>query len=200
MGDVKQTTGSTLGSGSPQYLSETSVILGIGVATRPWHGATGWFEAGEAIKYLADRKDVGAMIPDFRGGISFAKGFGHLLNGGKGWFAESNDDAVFVSRFQRDFLFYSQNRTGYTLAPMESFGGLQTQFYWNYNATADTNRQYWANFLETGPGMRFKLQGLPKSMLFSVNFLRGVYALNDGNPRRPNYFDLRAGFWYAFVH
>ncbi len=200
IGDVKQTTGSTLGTGAPQYLSETSVIFGLGVSTRPWNGATGWFEAGEAVKYLLDRKDVGAMVPDFRGGISYSKGFGHLLNGGKGWFAESNDDGVFVSRFQRDFLAYTQNRTGYTLAPGESFGGFQSQFYWNYNATVDSNRQYWANFVETGPGMRFKLQALPKSMLFSVNFLRGAYLLNKDNPRRPNYFDLRAGFWYAFVH
>ncbi len=199
IGDVKQTTGSTLGNANPQYLSETSVIFGVGVSTRAWNGMTGWFEAGEAVKYLSQRKDVGTMIPDFRGGISYAKGFGHLLNGGQGWFAESNDDGVFVSRFQRDFLLYTQNRTGYTLAPGEAFGGFQTQFYWNYNATVDRNRQYWANFVETGPGVRFKLQSLPKSMLFSLNFLRGAYLLNEGNPRRPNYFDLRAGFWYAFV-
>ncbi len=29
------------------------------------------------MKYLTDRKDVGAMIPDYRGGIAFGKGFGH---------------------------------------------------------------------------------------------------------------------------
>jgi hypothetical protein len=23
---------------------------------------------------------------------------------------------------------------------------------------------------------------------------------NTGNPRRPNFNDLRAGFWYAFTH
>ena len=54
---------------------------GSGVATLPWHGITGWFEAGEAVKYLPNRTDVGAMIPDYRGGISYAKGFGHLMNG-----------------------------------------------------------------------------------------------------------------------
>ena len=77
---------------------------------------TGWFEAGEAVKYLPNRTDVGAMIPDYRGGISYAKGFGHLMSSSKGLFFETNEDAVFVSRFQDDMLYYSQNRSGYTLA------------------------------------------------------------------------------------
>jgi tetratricopeptide (TPR) repeat protein len=196
IGDAKQSTGPTF---APQYLSETSVIFGLGVSSRTWRGATGWFEAGEAVKYLGDRKDVGFMTPDYRGGISYAKGFGHLLNGSHGWFAESNDDMVFVSRFHNDLLFYSQNRTGYTFAPLET-AGFQSQFFWNSNITGDQKRQYWANFVEMGPGVRFRSQLLPKSMLFSVNFLRGVYLVNEGNPRRPNYFDLRAGIWYAFTH
>ena len=199
IGDVKGITGSTLGNVQPQYLSESSFIFGVGIATATWQGFTGWGEAGEAVKYLGSRKDIGAMIPDYRGGISYAKGFGHLLNGGHGLFAETNDDAVFVSRFHNDLLFYSQNRTGYTFAPSETLGGIQPQVYWNYGLTADRGRQYWANFVETGPGVRFKLQSLPKSMIFSVNFLRGAYTMNEGNPRRPNYFDLRAGFWYAFT-
>jgi tetratricopeptide (TPR) repeat protein len=194
IGDIKQTVQTTAG---PQYLSETSLIFGVGVASVPWHGATGWFEAGEAVKYLGSRKDVGAAIPDYRGGVSYAKGFGHVSAGSRGWFAESNDDAIFVSRFANDLLMYSQNRTGYTPAPLENFG-LSTQVFWNYNATTDTQRQYWANFVETGPGLRFKVQPLPK-MLFSVNFLRGAYLINEGNPRRPNYFDLRVGIWYAFT-
>ena len=116
-GDVKGTIGPTVGNPNPQYLSESSFILAVGVATLPWRGITGWFEAGEAVKYLPSRTDVGAMIPDYRGGISDAKGFGHLMNSAKGFFFETNDDMVFVSRFQNDMLFYSQNRGGYTLAP-----------------------------------------------------------------------------------
>lgn len=197
VGDLKQSTGP---SANPQYLSESSFIFGVGVASNTWRHATAWFEAGEAVKYIPNRKDIGAAIPDYRGGISFAKGFGRLLGGAKGYFAETNDDGVFVSRFGDDFLAYTQNRLGYTFAPSESPGGVQAQIYWNANATQDSNRQYWANFVETGPGVRFKLNALPKSMLFSVNFIRGAYTVNEHNPRRPNYYDLRAGFWYAFVH
>lgn len=199
IGDTRETTGSTLSNPIPQYLSEDSFIFGFGVATTPWHGVTTWFEAGEAVKYLTSRTDVGAMIPDYRGGIAYAKGFGHLLNGGKGLFFENNEDGIFVSRFQNDFLLYSQNRGGYTFAPLESLGGLQNQLYWNFNGTVDRLHEYWANFVESGPGLRFRFHAMPKSMLFSVNFVRGVYTMNEDNPRRPNFFDLRAGFWYAFT-
>ena len=83
--------------------------------------------------------------------------------------------------------------------PAEGFGGLQAQIYWNGNATADRLHQYWANYAETGPGLRFRFRDLPKSLLFSVNFLRGAYTVNQDNPRRPNFFDLRIGIWYAFT-
>jgi Flp pilus assembly protein TadD len=199
VGDIRGTVGSTLSNPAPQYLSETSVILGIGLATVTRHGLTGWFEAGEAVKYLTSRKDVGSMIPDYRGGIAYAKGFGHLLNSAKGFFFENNEDGIFVSRFQNDLLLYTQNRSGYTFSKSESLG-FQAQFYLNYNATVDRLHQYWANYAEIGPGLRFRFSGLPKSMLFSVNFFRGAYLVNQDNPRRPNFFDLRAGFWYAFTH
>jgi Flp pilus assembly protein TadD len=199
VGDIRGTVGSTLSNPTPQYLSESSVIFGVGLTTLPWHGVVSWFEAGEAVKYLSSRKDVGAMIPDYRGGISYSKGFGHLMGGSRGFFFESNEDGVFVSRFQNDLLFYSQNRGGYTFAQSESAALLQAQLYWNFNGTTDRLRQYWANYVESGPGVRFRLRSLPKGMLFSVSFLRGVYTVNDFNPRRPNFFDLRAGFWYAFT-
>jgi len=198
VGDTRQTIGPTTGNAVPQYLSESSFIVGAGIATLPWRGVTGWFEAGEAIKYIPSRTDVGAMIPDYRGGVSYAKGFGHLMNSSRGLFFETNDDAVFVSRFQRDMLYYSQNRSGYTFASAEGLGGLQAQLYWNANITADRLHQYWANYAETGPGLRFRFRDLPKALLFSVNFLRGAYTINQDNPRRPNFFDLRVGLWYAF--
>ena len=193
VGDVRGTVGSTLSNPAPQYLSETSFIFGAGVTTLPRYGFVGWFEAGEAVKYLTSRKDVGGMIPDFRGGIAYAKGFGHLMGGEPGFFFETNEDGVFVSRFQNDLLLYSQNRAGYTFAQ-------KVQIYANFNGTTDRLHQYWANYVESGPGVRFRLPNFPKGMLFSVNFLRGAYTVNDFNPRKPNFFDRRVGFWYAFTH
>lgn len=197
IGDVRRNIGPSSAIPYPQYLSESSVIFGAGVATAPWRGITAWMEAGESMKYLASRKDLAAAIPDYRGGVSYAKGKGHLMGGHRGWFAETNDDGVYVSRFQDDMLLYSQNRCGYTFAATES--GAQAQAYWNANVTADRLRQYWANYVETGPGLRFRPPSAPKALTVSVNAMRGAYLVNAGNPRRPNFFDIRIGVWYAFT-
>ena len=192
VGDAKVTTGPvTGGMTQPQYLSEDSVILAFGLASHPWRGITAWAEAGEAIKYLPSRHDVGSMIPDYRAGLSWARGFGHA-GGGRGLFFETNDDLVFISRFADDSIAYSQNRAGFGLG--------RVQFYWNGNITTDVRRQYWANSVETGPGVRFHVPQTPKTLLFSINGLRGAYLMNESNPGKPNYFDLRAGFWYALAH
>jgi len=121
-----------------------------------------------------------------------------LSQGAHGLFAETNDDAIYVRRFEKDTLLYSQNRTGYTLRqPEAGFGGWHAQMYWNWNVTTDVKRLYWANYVETGPGLRFRVSGSP--LLFSVNLLHGVYLVNAGNPRRPNFNDVRVGVWYAFT-
>ena len=169
---------------SPQNLSESSLIAGIGLAGPTWHGLMAWFEAGEALRYQIPRGETGRAVPDYRGGLTYAavKRLPHRL------FAETNDDGVFISRFGNDSLLYSQNRTG------RSFGE-NLQVYWNWNATVDAKGEYWANTVETGPGVRFRLNPLQ----FTVNFLRGAYLVNQFNPYRPNFNDIRIGVWYAFT-
>ena len=197
-GDARGSVATAFG---PQYLSDRSAILAGGLATVPWRGVTGWFEAGEAVFFRQTPENHARMKPDYRGGVSYSKGFGHLLAlGSHGPFAETSDDTVFVSRFSNDTLGYSQNRFGYTWRSSEAAGGFHLQALWNANLTADVQRQYWANFAETGPGLRFRFESLPASLMFSVSFLRGVYLVNEGNPRRPNYNELRVGVWYAFTH
>ena len=183
-----------------QYLSERSVILGLGAATQVWHGATGWFEAGESLRYSPTVADPRRVVPDYRGGVSYANGFGELLARAKhGLFAETNDDGIFVSRFGNDTLLYSQNRTGYTFRSAEGLASFHAQVLWNWNATVDSQGQYWANYVETGPGIRFKFEGVPAPVTFSISALRGAYLVNEGNPRRPNFNDVRVGIWYAFT-
>ena len=162
---------------SPQNLSERSVIAGLGLASPVWRGLMGWFEAGEALGAKA--------VPDYRGGISYT----NRVQAPYRLFAETNDDGVFISRFDNDSLLYSQNRTGRTF-------GEKLQVYWNWNATVDAKGEYWANSVETGPGVRFRLNPLQ----FTVNFLRGAYLVNQSNPYRPNFNDVRIGVWYAFTH
>jgi hypothetical protein len=70
---------------------------------------------------------------------------------------------------------------------------------WNANLTADTSRQHWANFVETGPGVRVHVPNSPKNLLFSVNYLKGVYLVSDGVPQHSSFSDLRVGLWYAIT-
>ncbi len=204
IGDLRgrvQTPGTNqlqLGNLGAMYLSQRSAILAAGIATPVWHGLGGWFEAGEALRYM--NGPGRAATPDFRGGLTFAKGFGEVLAPGRhGWFAETNADAVFVSRFANDTILYSQNRAGWTFAALEGFDNFHAQVYWNGNFTSDSKRQYWANTAETGPGFAFRMSSLPKGMLISVNFLKGRYLLNEVNPLGRRYNDVRIGFWYAFT-
>jgi Tfp pilus assembly protein PilF len=184
----------------PQFLSERSIIAALGVATKPFYGATGWFEAGESLRLNPTMADPGRLLPDYRGGVSYVKGFGHLLAGtSHGFFAETNDDGIYVSRFQKDSLLYSQNRAGFTLRQLEGVAGFHAQVYWNGNATVDRLGQYWANYVETGPGMKFKFEHSRAPMIFSVDLVRGAYLINQGNPRGPNFNDVRIGVWYAFT-
>lgn len=193
IGDVRRTMDSgSLGSSQPQYLSESAVIAAVGLTTPVWKGLRGWGEAGTSINYLTHH-----VTPDYRGGVAYFRGFGRGLGSeGSGWFTETAADGLFVSRFGDDVLIYWQNRLGFG----QGAGPLRLQFYMNANLTADVRRQYWANFVEGGPGVRFWPSALPSSLYFTVNFLRGAYTLNRDNPRRPNFFDFRAGMGYAFSY
>jgi hypothetical protein len=176
----------------PQSLSESSFIFAGGLATNAWHGATFWGEAGTAVSYLGAPRQK-----DLRGGVAWGRLWGpSLLSDRSGAFFESNVDGVFVSRFGNDSLAVVQNKAGYGFPPL---GGIHTQAFINANITQDSLRQYWANFVEAGPGLRFHFDGTPASLVFSVNLMRGAYTDNQYNPRRPNFFDVRAGFWYAFT-
>ena len=197
VGDARGLVNTSFGA---QFLSDRSTIFAAGLASVPWRGFTGWFEAGEALYYRKTPGNIGRLKPDYRGGISFGKGWGNLLTAGShGAFAETSDDGLFVSRFANDSLLYSQNRIGYTLRGAENWGGFHSQALWNFNATADAKGQYWANFVETGPGVRFRFESLPPQFLFSVSLLRGAYLINEFNPRRPNYYEVRVGVWYAIT-
>ena len=188
IGDTRKTIGFAT---APQYLSESSFILSGGVATTSWHGILGWAEAGSAMSYL-----TGHMLPDYRGGVSIARNFGTTLTGeSPGWFFASAGDAVFLSRFGNDLLLYQQTRSGYTAGPKS----LRLQLHWNLNLTVDTKRQRWANFIETGPGIRLHSAAFPECVFLTADILRGAYLIHE-KTEAANFRDLRAGIWYAFTH
>jgi hypothetical protein len=183
-----------------QFLSESSLIPAVGIATSYWHGAMLWAEAGWAANYRLDTRNQPRSRTDFRGGLAFAKGFGHLMGAPTaGPYFETNADAVLMTQFDHDVILYSQNRAGYTIRAWSGLGGLQTQWFLAANFITDSRRQYWANAVEAGPGVRFRWSAMPPNWLFSVNWVRGRHSVIEGNPRERMYNDLRVGFWCSLL-
>ena len=161
-------------------LSERTAIPAAGVSLNVKR-VFAWVEAGREV----------------RAGVSHGKGWGKMLSStvhaeNSGFFATANQDLVYLSRFENNTLGYLQNRVGYT------FHGI-AQLNWNVNTTFDSRRLWWGNFVETGPGVRIHIPGTPPGLVLSADLLRGRHLVTTGIPRKPNYLDLRAGFWYAFT-
>ncbi|NWF84174.1 MAG: tetratricopeptide repeat protein [Bryobacteraceae bacterium] len=186
------------GGGVPPALSERTMILGGGVLWKVTYRLSFWGEAGEAYRYANVPGITARFKPDYRGGFSYLKGWGRLMGSPRrGWFSEASLDGFYVSRFNNDMLLYSQARGGYTFAPLA--GGAQVQILTSFNFTRDRNGEYWGNVVEAGPGIRIRFAGLPPGMSLRADFLRGAHLDNSRNPLSPNYWDLRAGVWYAQV-
>jgi Tfp pilus assembly protein PilF len=179
-GDVRRNTGGV----APQNLSESAFIFAVGVATTARHGVVAWGEAGRAVAYVGDAKWA-----DYRGGVSWSS-----IHRRKGWFLENGADSVFISHFQNDWISYSQNRLGRSVKLRD----FHADAFLGASLTFDAKRQYWANFTEIGPGLRFRPKGFPNAASVTLSAVRGVYLINEGNPRRPNFTDIRVGVWYAF--
>ncbi|WP_031495209.1 tetratricopeptide repeat protein [Bryobacter aggregatus] len=177
-----------------QGLSENAIVGAVGLATPRHHGLMAWGEVGGSWQYFAKSQGTATIRPDYRGGLNFTRGFGAANLGSEGgWFATTSIDAVFLSRFNKDTLFYGQNRIGYHLSDKP------IQFYVNLNLTGDIQRMDWANYLEIGPGVRWRPPAMPRSLYLFADAVYGRHLLKDiARPSR--YFDLRAGVWYAFTY
>lgn len=198
IGDLNRNQGLVRGPAgqvTPGGLSENAVVTAFGVSTPRSHYLMAWGEAGGSWQYFAKRNGTATIRSDFRGGVNFARGFGAANLGSEGgWFAATTADAVFLSRFDNNTLFYGQNRIGYHVnnAPL--------QFYLNLNLTTDLQRMDWANYYEIGPGVRWRAPGLPKSLYLFTDFVYGRHMLKGDASRARKFTDFRAGLWYAFTY
>lgn len=152
-----------------------------------------WGEAGGSWQYFAEKNHTATIRSDYRGGVNFSKAVGAAnLSSEGGWFAMSTVDAVYLSRFDNNTLFYGQNRIGYQ-APSAAL-----QFYLNLNITTDLKRMDWANYYEIGPGLRWRAPGMPKALYLFADFVYGRQLLSGAGLRR--FTDIRTGVWYAITY
>ena len=170
---------------APAPLSERAITPAIGLASRLWRGITGWAEAGGNIG------NTGGL--DARGGLIHERGCGHQLGAETpGAFYLASSDANYASRFQNDVMFATRHRAGYTWGPLQAG--------WMFAAGTDTQRRYWANFVETGPTVRVRLPWVHPAIALTVDLVRGRNFVMEGNPRKPGYYDVRVGLWYAITY
>jgi tetratricopeptide (TPR) repeat protein len=167
---------------APLPLSERAITPAAGIRTKPWRGVTSWFEAGGN----AGNTRGG----DLRGGLAHSKGLGAVIGAeAPGWFYLTENSVNYASRFAHDTLFATRNRAGW--------GGRQFELGWLFAAGTDTRREYWANYYETGPSLRWRAPRLPANITFFAELVRGANPIVEGNPRGPRYHDARIGVWYA---
>nr|MCU0227295.1 hypothetical protein [Bryobacterales bacterium] len=106
---------------------------------------------------------------------------------------------VYIHRFNRDTLAISRNRIGHHFGSKEGLGGLQLQVFLNLNANTDFKREAWANFVEAGPGVRFRWDWMPPSVSFTFSALRGHHTIPRTDSRPNTYTDFQVGLWYAYT-
>jgi len=173
--------GLTIGAASPQYLSESSFILAVGVATAPWHGS----QAGPSRLATATSA---ANLPDYRGGISLARGMGHTLCGeSSGWFADTTLECRLCQPFRQRFSWSTIKPVWDSLWPPRrcaaAFLERQPDF--------DSQRRM-GNFGDRA--------GTPNCEFFAAQIdvrdgylLRGAYLINTGIRGGPEFHDFARG-------
>jgi Flp pilus assembly protein TadD len=109
------------------------------------------------------------------------------------WFVEAGGDAAYYSRLP-DCLAYGQSRQG---ARIMQFGrAAAVDIYGLENLTMDTKGNYYDNYFEAGPGMRFVTAPVGAAVLTtSVDYVLGTYLGRNSNNTRgdtaANYSDFR---------
>ncbi len=170
---------------APAPLSERAMTPAVGVESPAGRWGTLWFEAGAN----AGSTQGG----DLRGGWLHQIARGAQLGTESGWFSRTEGSANYASRFGQNVLLGLRPRWGYVWGPVEVavVAGV----------SRDLRGQYWGNFLEAGPSVRWRLpRPLLAGVTFQAEWVRGYHYAGQGNPGRPGYHDARVGLWYAITH
>ncbi|WP_438000599.1 hypothetical protein WMF26_13030 [Sorangium sp. So ce185] len=181
--------------GVPLVYADNYALAGLGAMLRLWDRRIGLFvQAGPALNLLDDGRERVAF--DARGGAFFGAETGGCAPGGEGvsWTfvpcAELYAEAVFVSRFDDNVIAFARPRLSATYLVT---GPLAWQVVAEGRAAADTNSDFFNNFVDAGAGPRLRLLR-PLRLDLALGLHAGSYLGREGRdpaPRQLGYVDLR---------
>ena len=196
VGDTRGTLNGGNPGVAPQYLSESAVIFGLGVSTNAWHGATGWFEAGEALRYRGE--DSGHIYA----GLSRRS----VIQQRRGPFNGFVEERI-VCRHQRRCRVHEPFRARPAAVFTESsrlHPALLRERRHSGSAVLELSRDRGFAAPVLGELCRNRAWraaaaccDIARAAVYGER-AAGNYLVQEGNPRGPLFYDLRAGLWYAF--
>lgn len=192
---------SSEGGTLPIIFSDDVGLLGLGVEIQPRRSHFNLrTEANVAIPLLnggtytydarADYRAMGSYYNRFEGRLWGPVGlltFGHSR--GERLFNDLNASVGFYSRYDRNGIAYLEDREGLRIG---SLGRSDIFAYLKYDVVKDSNRDFYNNLAEGGPGVEFR-PDRKVNLGLRVDYLRGSYfgIAREPNPYGPNYNDFR---------
>lgn len=181
--------------GVPLVYADNYALAGLGAMLRLWEHRIGLFvQAGPAINLLDDGRERVAF--DLRGGAFFGAETGGCAPAADGvsWTfvpcAEVYGEAVVVSRFDNNVIAFARPRVSATYLVT---GPLAWQVVAEGRVAADTNSDFFNNFVDAGAGHRLRLLR-PVRFDLALGLHGGSYLgleSRDPAPRQLGYLDLR---------
>lgn len=190
------------GGNLPAIYSDNVGLLGLGVEFQP----RGWnlkfrAEANLAFDLVKSPVRNRSIEPDYRAILGYYRGWTARLWGpiglatfgllrGERLFSDLDTSAGYFSRYRNNGIAYLQVRDGLRVA---DWGPSRLGSYLILHLVKDTNRDFFNNVGEIGPGLEFR-PNKEVNLSFRAEYLRGVYYgihTSQANPFGPSYSDFR---------
>lgn len=174
------------GGNLPAVFADNFATIGIGLGAQPGPGYVVFrAEANVAVNLVRTADHPRRSEPDYR---VLGATFRRWERAGHRRFAELYGSAGYYSRYRDNGIAYVQVRGGWRLSATRPFYA-----YARLNLVKDTNRDFFNNLAEGGPGLEWRPGG-PLNVSARAEVLGGVYfgiSGRDQNPYGPSYSDFR---------
>jgi hypothetical protein len=197
---TRDTASTSGGGGLPQIYSDNYAIFGTGILMRAWRGRIGFFaQLGAAINELEQTDALHPRVAlDVRGGVVFYAETSRCapppVHGGKWGFTPCLDgysEIIYASRFDNNVIAYVRPRAAATYL---TTGPVAWQLMIGARAAKDINGNFYNNFVDAGPGQRWRLlKPFRLDLMVSANggTYFGIARAGEPAPNPLHYFEAR---------